>query len=287
MTLPAGYVGAHMTLGYVVTEHGAQGVTVDTSYEIATATTSANALYPGATRGRDANTIVVVTQAAPSSDAETGEIAQAIRRDPRAVLSSILESAQRDRAATAIAAQSAAEMGSMGTPGDMFAEIAGNAATARTAGWLDQLTADGALTLEQRQRLAAEDGATSLGRMLRRVELAGHNARQVLSDAIGQRGLDGARGLTNVIHKRIVEGWKLDPTGDGYPTGAATAEPPVSAVTSRWSARERRCAWPSSATPHLAPATPPRGPRPPASPSVATSRPPPTRRNGEDQPGAA
>jgi len=109
------------------------------------------------------------------------------------MLSSILETAHRARAATAIAAESAAEMGSMGTAGDMFAEIAAGAATERTAGWLDQLTADGALTLEQRQRLAAEDGATSLGRMLRRVELAGHNARQVLSDAIGQRGLDGAR----------------------------------------------------------------------------------------------
>ena len=216
MDLPASYVGAHMTLGYAVTEHGAQGVTVDTSYEIATATTSANALYPGATRGRKSNTIVVVTQTAPSSDAETGEIAQAIRRDPRAVLSSILETAQRDRAATAIAAESAAEMGSIATAGDMFAEIAAGAATERTASWLDQLTADGALTTEQRQRLAAEDGATSLGRMLRRVELAGHDARQVLSDAIGQRALDGARGLTNVIHKRIVEGWKLDPTGESY-----------------------------------------------------------------------
>jgi conjugative relaxase-like TrwC/TraI family protein len=216
MTLPAAYVARHMTLGYAVTEHGAQGVTVDTGYEIATATTSANALYPGATRGRESNTVVVVTQTAPAADSDTGEIATAIRRDPRAVISSILETAERDQAATAMAAESAAQMGSIATAGEMFAEIAGNAATERTAGWLDELTATGALTAEQRQRLAAEDGATSLGRMLRRVELAGHNPHHVLTDAIGERGLDGARGLTNVIHKRIVEGWTLAPAGEAY-----------------------------------------------------------------------
>ncbi|WP_445185130.1 MobF family relaxase [Pseudonocardia sp. Cha107L01] len=217
MTLPASYVAADMTLGYAVTGHGAEGVTVDTGYPIATPTTWANALYPNTTRGRESNTIVVVTQSAPHSDAATGEVAQALRKDPRAVLANILETARRDQSALAEAHASAVETANVKTPGELFADAATEVATARTAGWLDELTAAGTLTAEQRARLAAEDGSASLGRMLRRVELAGHDPRAVLTEAITRRDFDGARQLTNVIHQRIVEGpHALDPTGHTY-----------------------------------------------------------------------
>ncbi|HEY2203332.1 MAG TPA: TrwC relaxase, partial [Pseudonocardia sp.] len=218
MTLPASYVTADLTLGYAVTGHGAEGLTVDTDYSIATPATRAEALYPAATRGRESNTIIVVTQTAPAPDAATGETAQAIRRDPRAVLGTILDNARRDRSATAEAAESAAVMSSVKTAGAMFAEVAAQAATERTAGWLDALVDTGALTEQQRQRIAAEDGAASLGRILRRVELAGHDPHQVLADAISERDLDGARQLTNVIHTRIVAAYRdrLDPDGHSY-----------------------------------------------------------------------
>ncbi|MFC7612306.1 hypothetical protein ACFQV2_00095 [Actinokineospora soli] len=53
--------------------------------------------------------------------------------------------------------------------------------------WLDELLDDGTLTIGQRQRLAAEDAGPTLNRVLRRAELAGHDPRQVLTDAITSR----------------------------------------------------------------------------------------------------
>ena len=218
MTLPASYVTDDLTLGYAVTGHGAEGLTVDTDYNIATPATRAEALYPAATRGRESNTIIVVTQTAPAPDAATGETAQAIRRDPRAVLGTILDNTHRERSATAEAAESAEAMASVKTAGEMFAEVASAAATERTAGWLDSLVDTGALSEDDRRRIAAEDGAASLGRILRRVELAGHDPHQALASAISERDLDGSRQLTNVIHTRIVDGYRdrLDPAGHSY-----------------------------------------------------------------------
>ena len=68
---------------------------------------------------------------------------------------------------------------------ELLADAAQLAATERTAVWLDQLTASAALTGEQRFRIAAEDGAATLTRVLRRAELAGHDPCQTLADAIG------------------------------------------------------------------------------------------------------
>ena len=72
------------------------------------------------------------------------------------------------------------------------------------------------LTAEQRARIAAEDGTRTLGRTLRRAELAGHDPRIVLRAAVTERPLGDARQLTNVIHHRITDTWPLDPVGDSY-----------------------------------------------------------------------
>ena len=87
-----------------------------------------------------------------------------------------------------------------------------------TAVWLDQLTAAGALTPDQRARIAAEDGAASLARVLRRAELAGHDPRRTLVDAIGEAPLTGAKNTTNVLYSRITDGGnrRFDPVGSTH-----------------------------------------------------------------------
>ena len=50
-----------MQLGYATTEHGNQGVTTDTAITLVTGTTTGRGLYVGATRGRDDNQFLVVT----------------------------------------------------------------------------------------------------------------------------------------------------------------------------------------------------------------------------------
>ncbi len=91
--------------------------------------------------------------------------------------------------------------------GERLAEAAQLAATARTVDWLDQLTIDGLLSPDQRARIAAEDGAASLARVLRRAELAGEDPRQLLHDALHRAPTHRARtNTTNVLHARITDG---------------------------------------------------------------------------------
>ncbi len=59
--LPADYVAEHVQLGYAATEHGNQSDTVDIGIELVTAATGRRGLYVGATRGRDTNQLLVVT----------------------------------------------------------------------------------------------------------------------------------------------------------------------------------------------------------------------------------
>src|SRR5262249_5940078 len=58
---PREYVSANVTLGYALTVHAAQGLTVDTCYPIITSHTTPSALYVGMTRGRHHNIAFVVT----------------------------------------------------------------------------------------------------------------------------------------------------------------------------------------------------------------------------------
>ena len=59
--LPADYVQAHVRLGYAATAHGHQGDTVDASYTLVTTSTTHAGLYVGATRGRNENHLLAIT----------------------------------------------------------------------------------------------------------------------------------------------------------------------------------------------------------------------------------
>jgi hypothetical protein len=83
--------------------------------------------------------------------------------------------------------------------------------TARTAATLDRLAAEGALTVDERLSFAAEATDTdTLARLLRSAELAGHEPRRVLTEAIAERSFDGARSLPQVLYRRILPGFGAD-----------------------------------------------------------------------------
>lgn len=59
--LPADYVRDRVRLGYAATEHGVQGDTTTIGLELVSPATTRRGAYVGITRGRDDNTVFVVT----------------------------------------------------------------------------------------------------------------------------------------------------------------------------------------------------------------------------------
>ncbi|WP_328321838.1 relaxase domain-containing protein [Kribbella sp. NBC_00382] len=215
MYLPGSYVREHVALGYAATVHSSQGMTVDTSHLVATQTTSLHALYVAMTRGRASNTAHVVTKAL-ASEAEFGETNDAAQRSALSVLRATFELDNPQLSALQTAAESAAEAQRLRTPAELLADGIALATAGRTAGWLDELTDAGVLTQDQRYALATDDGAGTLASLLRQVELAGKDPRQVLSEAIQQRSLDDARNVSFVIQDRIKQATVLDTVGETY-----------------------------------------------------------------------
>jgi hypothetical protein len=217
IVLPPGYVAENLALAYASTVHAAQGATVDTSHTVVTPRTGHEAFYVGMSRGRGRNTAHVVTITGPDDPAR-GRDDQTIHREPVAAIATILDpdGPAAAMSALATATRSTDETTSVRTPAELFADAAQLAATHRTAVWLDELTADGTLSLRDRRRIAAEDGAASLTRVLRSAEIAGHDPRQVLVGAIADRPLDGARNTTNVIYHRISDHHRFDPDGSTW-----------------------------------------------------------------------
>jgi hypothetical protein len=215
MHLPAAYVREHVTLGYAATVHSSQGLTVDTTHAVTTQNTSLYALYVAMSRGRVANTAHVVTQSA-AADAAPGEVKAAAKRSPLAVLGAAFDLDEPQISALQAQAEAAAEAGRLRTPAELLADGIAVATAGRASQWLDELTEQGLLSDSQRTALATEDGAGTLATLLRRVELAGHDPRQVLTDAIKARTLHDARRLSYVIHDRIKKTVRLDPVGDNH-----------------------------------------------------------------------
>ncbi|MCU1485980.1 MAG: transfer protein TraA, partial [Actinomycetia bacterium] len=94
LRLPADYVAEHITLGYALTPHKAQGVTIDHGILIADDTLAAETLYVAMTRGRHSNTALVVID---PLDIDTHRPLQP--SDARQVLASALRRPVAERAA--------------------------------------------------------------------------------------------------------------------------------------------------------------------------------------------
>ncbi|GAA4895125.1 MobF family relaxase [Actinomycetospora straminea] len=219
LVLPPEYVADHLTLSYAGTVHAAEGATVYSAHPVVTPRTDLNALYVGLSRGREANTAHVATLTGPD-DAAQGSETDVVRRDPRAVLATILSTREATdevhRSATTAQEDAEARAASVQTAGERFADVAHEAATERTARWLDALVAHDVLDPHDRQRVAAEDGTAGLTRLLRQAEIAGHDPAEVLRGAIADRPLDGARRVSDVLQGRIRAEHTFEPAGDTW-----------------------------------------------------------------------
>ncbi|WP_433503215.1 MobF family relaxase [Pseudonocardia halophobica] len=202
MQLPADYVRSHLALAYASTVHAAQGRTVDTCHAALAPGTNASSLYVALTRGRESNTAWTVTRST-APDAKPGEALDTEPRTARAVLADVLTAAEADKTALAEREQAEITARSALTHAGHLVEGVSHVTAGRTAATLDQLTAQGLLAPKSRERLAADEALSSLDRLLRTAELAGHDPAAVLAGAIDGRSLDDARSPAQVLHHRI------------------------------------------------------------------------------------
>ncbi|MGH9247682.1 MAG: MobF family relaxase [Acidimicrobiales bacterium] len=155
-TLPADYVGEHVALGYALTIHKAQGVTVDRSVLVVDPGLTAEALYVGMTRGRQDNTALVITD--PLNLDHHGREEPV---DPVRVLADVLRRDTHERAAVEEIRHVLERSESLAVLKPRLANL---------DRWLrDNSPADHSIDLERaRRRLAAAEQAMRPGRLTRR-----------------------------------------------------------------------------------------------------------------------
>ena len=205
-------------LGYAVTDHAAQGRTVHTGLALITGTEDRQHAYVALTRGTHDNRAYVFTQSPKRADASPGprsapELARydrlaaqatasdtvtppAATEDALAVLAEVINRDGQDQSATQTRQQALADADHLAI---LHAIWTAETTPAREHRYQQILTA--ALPTAYQQEPARQ--AKWLWRTLRAAELAGLHARQVLTDAIGERDLIGARDIHAVIDARI------------------------------------------------------------------------------------
>jgi len=205
VTLPADYVREHVTLGYATTVHGAQGVTADSCYAIATGTESRQLLYVALTRGRHANHVFLPV-------AGDGDPHGLVTRDallpPTAVdvLSRVLARDDAPTSATSTAQE-------LVDPATQLHDSASRYHHALTVAAEERLGSAGLAAIDTAADaavagLTAQDAYPVLRAHLALCAVAGRDPAQVLREVLAApRGLDDARDAAAVLD------WRIDPTG--------------------------------------------------------------------------
>jgi DNA primase catalytic core len=205
VTLPADYVTEHVTLGYATTVHGAQGVTADTCYAVATGAETRQLLYVALTRGRHANHVFLLT----GGDGEPHSVMTRDALLPPTAVELLTRVLARDGSQSSAASQSRA----LADPAAGLSSSADRYFHALSAAAEHRLGSDALVTIDSAAEaaapgLTAQDAYPVLRAHLALCAVAGHDPVDLLRRALASpRGLHDARDVAAVLD------WRLDPTG--------------------------------------------------------------------------
>ncbi|MCW2830278.1 MAG: conjugal transfer protein, partial [Aeromicrobium sp.] len=203
--LPPVYVERHLDLGYAVTAHRAQGVTVDTSHVVVTPKTTRENFYVSMTRGRQSN-IAYVALDQPDDSHSTPEPNDV---SARAVLFGVL----RNAGASLSAHQTiGAEYELHGSIDRLAAELETIASEAQHARFVDLLRRSG-LTVAQHAAVVDSIAFGPLTAALRRAEAHHHDLGTLMPRIVGLHGLDDADDVAAVLRYRIDQVADTPPRG--------------------------------------------------------------------------
>ena len=208
IVLPARYVAEHVDLGYAVTAHRAQGVTVDTAHVLVEPTTTRENLYVAMTRGRRANgAYVILDRPDDHQHPHPGDNPDATARS---VLYGVLQHVGAELSAHETIT---AEQETWGSIAQLAAEYETIAAAAQHDRWSTLIRASG-LTEEQADTVIESDAFGALTAELRRAEANHHDMDQVFPRLVRAREFDDADDIASVLHHRVARA-TARPAGSG------------------------------------------------------------------------
>ncbi len=193
--LPPQYVAEHLDLGFAVTAHRAQGVTVDTAHVVVTASTTRENLYVSMTRGRESNIAYVALDQPDDSHSTPG----ADDVTARTVLYGVLQHSGADLSATQTIE---AEYELHGGIDRLAAELETIAAEAQHDRFADLLSRSG-LTAGQHAAVVESTAFGPLAAALRRAEAYHHDLERLLPRVVGRHGLEDADDIAAVLRYRV------------------------------------------------------------------------------------
>lgn len=193
--LPADYVAQHLDLGYAVTAHRAQGITVDTAHVVVTPSTTRESLYVSMTRGRASNTAYVALDEPDDSHTtpEPDEVSA------RTVLYGVLRHSGVNLSAHQTIEAEHEEYASIA---QLAAELETIAAAAQHDHFTDLLRRSG-LTDDQHTAVVQSTVFGPLTATLRRAEAHRHDLERLLPRIVGQHRLDDADDVAAVLRHRL------------------------------------------------------------------------------------
>lgn len=203
--LPAEYVGEHLDLGYAITAHRAQGITVDTAHVVVTTSTTRENLYVSMTRGRGSNIAYVVLDQ-PDDSHTTPEPEDVTART---VLFGVLQHSGSDESAHQTIE---AEQERYGGIARLAAELETIAADAQHDRFVKLLSRSG-LTPEQHEAVVSSTAFGPLSAALRRAEASHHDLEQVVPRIVAQHSLGDADDVAAVLTYRLNEATARIPCG--------------------------------------------------------------------------
>lgn len=249
MVLPASYVAEQVELGYAITGHRAQGVTVDTAHTVVTATTTRENFYVAMTRGRHGNYAYVATDTA-----DDAHVAPHPSDNPDATARTVLYGVLQHVGAELSAHEMIiVEQERWGSIGQLAAEYETIAQAGQHDRWASLLEVSG-LTEGQVDTVLGSDAYGALSAELRRAEANHHDLDDLLPRLVSARGFVDADDIASVLHYRLTRA-TARPAGSGrtrqsprliaglIPYASGVSDPEMhQALTERQELIERRAA---------------------------------------------
>ena len=217
--LPADYVAEHVDLGYAITAHRAQGLTVDTAYTLASLTMSRENLYVALTRGRMANTVFVPVDKPDRDHNHEHTIGAAIDPDvpeqaaARTVLAGVLHRVGAEPSAHQARQDEEQRWGSTAQVAAEHDTIATEAQHPRWARLVERTLTWQGFTSADIDRTVQSDAFGALCAELRRAEADGHDVDRLLPRLAAARSLYDADDIAAVLHDRLSHAATRSTTG--------------------------------------------------------------------------